>query len=225
MSNKILNYIQKDPISYAHIFELLDRNYSIIFESEEGFIIKDEDVGFIYMSFNDKEIMKRELTKKRYEHYISYDKEVVDFYNDSNKTIELYQFVYTSKNTFDVSGYDIRVLSTDYADYIDSFYKPIGPGETSFDALNKKNVLGLFENGVLAGIIGRHPEGCVGMLHIFENYRRKGYAEILEKSMINKLLKENQKVFCEVKADNSISNHLQTKLGMIKGNKSLYWLV
>lgn len=225
MSELINKYIEKDPISFIHVKELLDRNYSIIYESVTGFIIHDDDLDFTYMSFSDENSMKEELNKKRYEHYIAYDKEIVDYYKDNDSVIKLHQFVYDKKDLFDVKGLDIRVLTSEYAPVIDSFYKAIGPGETSIDALNRKEVLGLFENNELAGIIGRHPEGCVGMLHVFEKFRGKGYAEALEKSMINKLLKENQRVFCEVVDGNQVSLHLQNKLGYIEGKRTIYWLV
>lgn len=225
MSELILKYIERDPISYIHVRELLDRNYSIIFESEHGFIIKDNDVNFIYMSFDDRDVMVEQLSKTRYQHYISYDKEVADYYNDTSSVIRLKQFVYPSKDLLDIDNYDIRVLSENYASVIDSFYKAIGPGETSLGALKRKEVLGLFENNELAGIIGRHPEGCVGMLHVFEKYRGKGYAFALEKAMINKLINENQRVFCEVVDGNEASLKLQNKLNLVMGNKTIYWLV
>lgn len=225
MSNLVLKYIEKDPVSFIHVKELLNRNYSVIYESEKGFIIRDEDIGFIYMSFNDYTEMCKQLSKTRYDHYIAYDEEIVDFYKDSDKVIKLIQYVYSSNNRFNVGSYDIRILTTDYAEYIDSFYKAIEPGETSYESLKNNNVLGIFENNNLAGIIGRHPEGCMGMLHVLENYRGKGYAEILEKTMINKLIDEKQLVFCEVVDNNKISIHLQNKLGFTQGKKKIYWLV
>ena len=225
MSDLILKYIEKDPISFIHVRELLDRNYSIIFESTDGFIIHDDDVNFTYMSFSNFDVMKEQLSKNRYTHYISYNKDVVDYYNDNDSVIKLYQYVYDSKELFELDNHDIRVLTTDYAPLIDSFYKAIGPGETSIGALKRKEVLGIFEDNELAGIIGRHPEGCVGMLHVFEKYRGKGYAKALEKAIVNKLLKEKQRVFCEIVDGNEISLKMHNSLGWKKGDKALYWLV
>lgn len=225
MSEVIFNYIKKDPISFAHVRELLNRNYSIIHESNNGFIIHDDDLNFTYISFDNDEDMIKELSKKRYKHYLAFDKRIVDYYNDNNSVKKLHQFVYPSNDLFEIGDYDIRILGVEYASFIDSFYKAIGPNESSEGALKRKEVLGIFENNKLAGIIGRHPERCMGMLHIFDEYRRKGYAEVLEKAMINKLIKEKQSVFCEVVDGNEISMHLQSKLGLIKGEKIIYWLV
>lgn len=225
MSKLIRDYISKDIVSYAHIDELLDRNHIILYESNNGFIIRDDLANFIYMSFNDLNVMKDILSKKRYEHYIAYEKEIVDFYGDNGKVMKLYQYAYTSNKLFDVIDYDIRVLTPDYAEYIDSFYHAIPKDESSVSALEKGNVIGLFEKNELAGIIGVHPEGCMGMLIVLEKYRGKKYGEVLEKAMINKLIKENKKVICEVVDGNEVSFHLQDKLGLTKGNKPFYWLV
>ena len=225
MINKIRNYINKDIISYAHIDELLDRDFTIIYASDTGFIIKDNLVNFIYISFSDFEEMKKELSKKRYDHYLAYEKEIVDYYGDSGKTTNLIQYVYTSKEKFDIGDYDIRVLDESYEDRINSIYKALGPGESILNSLKEKKVIGLFIENKLAGFIGRHPEGCMGMLYVFEEYRGHKYGEILEKAMINKLLDENQKIIDEVIEGNTVSFKLQDKLGLVKGKKKIYWLL
>ena len=225
MINKIRNYINKDIISYAHVDELLDRDYTIIYASDTGFIIKDNLVDFIYISFSDTEEMKRELSKKRYDHYLAYDKEIVDFYGDTGKTTNLIQYVYTSKKKFDIGQYDIRVLDESYADIIKSIYKPLGPGEDVLNTIKDKKVIGLFIENELVGFIGKHPEGCMGMLYVFEEHRGHKYGEVLEKAMINKLIDENKKIIDEVVEGNNASFKLQDKLGLVKGEKIIYWLL
>lgn len=224
MEEIILNYIKEDPISYIHISELLKKKYTIIYASDKGFIINDDDIDLTYISFNDEKEMQEVLSKKRYEHYLTYDKEVCDFYkDDTDKMVKLYQYVYESEKLFDgLDNYDLRVLDVSYTNLIDSVYKALSE-DTSENALRKKEVIGLFEDNKLAGFIGRHPEGCIGMLLVFEEYRHKGYAEALEKAKINDLIKRNEKVFNEVVTSNDASNHLQAKLGHTRGKKIIYW--
>ena len=223
MIELIRNYIKKDPISFIHIEELLDRKYSIIYASENGFIIHDDDVDFTYISFSNEEEMKKVLSEHKYEHYLSYDIEVVKFFNDVGNTINLIQWVYDSKEKFDVSEYDIRKLGIEYLDQINSVYKAIGPGEDNKDAVVNGEVLGLFEDNKLAGMIGRHPEGCMGMLLVFEEYRGKGYGIALEKAKINDLIDRGLLVLDEVVEGNDVSTTLQTKLGLTRGEKKIYW--
>ena len=40
-----------------------------------------------------------------------------------------------------------------------------------------------YNNDKLAGIVGKHPEGCVGMLHVFEEYREKEIVKNEEKTV------------------------------------------
>lgn len=223
MIETIRNYIKKDPISFIHIEELLDREYTIIYASDKGFIIHDDEVDFTYLSFSDSKEMKDVLSKKKYEHYLAYDKEIVEFYGDVGKTTNLTQLVYPTKNKFEKSNYDIRKLSIEYLDVLNANYKALGPGEDNGKTLLAGEVLGLFEDGNLAGIVGRHPEGCLGMLMVFEKYRRKGYGEALEKAKINDLIDRGQRVFEEVIEGNEISFALQSKLGFVKGDKTIYW--
>lgn len=223
MIEVIKKYISKDPISYVHIEELLTRDHKIIYASENGFIIYDVKCNFTYISFSNKEEMKEVLNKNHYNHYQTYDKEVVEFFGDEGNTTNLIEYIYPSNKKFDVSNYDLRKLDINYLDVLNSCYKAIGPGEDNSKALLNGEVIGLFEDNKLAGIIGRHPEGCMGMLKVFEEYRRKGYGEALEKAKINDLIDRNIKVFCEVVEGNEASISLQNKLGLVKGDKKIYW--
>lgn len=223
MIELVRNYINKDLVSYAHVDELLDREHTIIYASKNGFIIRDDKVNFIYISFSDFDEMKKVLSEHKYEHYLAYDKEVVEFFNDVGNTTNLDQWVYPSKEKFDLSKYDLRKLGIEYLDVINKVYKAIGPGEDNKDALVNGEVIGLFENNELAGIIGRHPEGCMGMLLVFEEYRRKGYGAVLEKAKINDLIDRGLRVLDEVVEGNTVSTALQLKLGLVKGEKKIYW--
>ena len=223
MIETIKKYISKDPVSYIHISELLQRNHTIIYASDNGFIIHDDKVDFIYISFSDVDEMKEVLSKHHYDHYLAYDKEIVEYFNDVGKTTNLTQWAYLKNDRFDLSAYDIRKLGLEYLDLINKEYKALGPGEDNKDALINGEVLGIFENNELAGIIGRHPEGCMGMLKIFEKFRRKGYGEALEKAKINDLLDRHELILDEVVEGNDISTALQTKLGLTPGAKKIYW--
>ena len=223
MINLIKKYISKDPISFIHIEELLDRKYTIIYASNNGFIIHDDSVNFTYISFNDINEMKTVLSNYHFDSYLAYDKEIVEYYGDLGKTTNLSEWVYPTKEKFDVSGYDVRKLGIEYLDLINSFYKALGPDEDNREAFENGEVIGIFENNELAGVCGRHPEGCLGMLKVFDKYQRKGYGQALEKAKINDLIDRNQRVFEEVIEGNDASSSLQTKLGLIKGAKTIYW--
>lgn len=80
------------------------------------------------------------------------------------------------------------------------------------------------ENGGLAGFIGIHTEGSIGLLFVLPEQRRKGYAEELESFMINKMLSHDLYAFGQVETGNTVSAKLQEKLGLKTAQKHVYWL-
>jgi tRNA (guanine37-N1)-methyltransferase len=79
-------------------------------------------------------------------------------------------------------------------------------------------------NGRLAGFIGIHTEGSIGLLFVLPGQRRKGYAEELESFMINKMLSHDLYAFGQVETGNAASAKLQEKLGLKTAQKHVYWL-
>lgn len=118
---------------------------------------------------------------------------------------------------------DSRILDVSYIDTIESVYKLAGREELLSD-LSSGMVTGLFEDGLLVGFIGFHPEGSMGMLHVFEEHRKKGYGELLEKIDINRALDMGIVPYCHVFFSNKASRSLQEKLGLGRGERPVWWL-
>lgn len=79
-------------------------------------------------------------------------------------------------------------------------------------------------DGVLAGFIGTHPEGSMGMLHIFTEYRRRHLGFALEAEQIRRFLEQGIIPFCQIVDTNAASLALQKKLGMTFSDELVYWL-
>ncbi len=82
------------------------------------------------------------------------------------------------------------------------------------DRLEANVMLGAFDGDTLAGFIGIHNEGCMGLLHVHPHYRRRGIGKLLETHMIDRLLSLGQIPYGSVLADNVASLALQRSLGM-----------
>ena len=74
------------------------------------------------------------------------------------------------------------------------------------------------------GYIGQHPEGSMGLLLIFPQYRRHGYAEELESFQINAILAEGRTPYAHIIEDNFKSFSLQQKLGAIVASGKVVWM-
>nr|WP_279309963.1 GNAT family N-acetyltransferase [Romboutsia sp. 1001713B170207_170306_H8] len=76
----------------------------------------------------------------------------------------------------------------------------------------------------MVGFIGSHLEGSMGILEVFPQYRRNGYASELERFMINDFIRKGMIPFCQVEVNNEKSIRLQRKLGLKESEKVVYWL-
>lgn len=81
-----------------------------------------------------------------------------------------------------------------------------------------------YRDGVMVGFIGQHPEGAMGMLHIFAGHRRQGYGLELECFLTNHLLARGDLPRGDVIVGNKQSFNLQQKLGYEAADSYVYWL-
>ena len=79
-------------------------------------------------------------------------------------------------------------------------------------------------DGKLAGFIGLHSEGSIGMLHVMDEFRGRGYALDLSAFMINGRLAAGAYPYGQVFIDNEASIALQKKLGLTFSDDYIYWM-
>lgn len=122
------------------------------------------------------------------------------------------QWVYTAQEPPKYSECDIRPLTEAYAQIAGAQYHE--NFEYVQNRIAAQRMWGLFEDGKLAGFIGIHSEGAMGMLEVFPEYRKKGYGYTLEAYLIDLHLRRGWVPFCHVIDGNEASIHLQKKLGL-----------
>lgn len=81
-----------------------------------------------------------------------------------------------------------------------------------------------YYEGHLAAFAGLHSEGALGMLYVFPQYRRMGFAEEMSNYMIDHQLALGRYVYAHIIADNEASLALQRKTGMTFARRHVYWL-
>lgn len=116
---------------------------------------------------------------------------------------------------------DIRPLTSEYAETAGKQY------HQNFDYVRERisagKMWGLFEGGALAGFIGVHTEGAMGMLEIYPAYRRRGYGYALGAFLIGRQMRSGATPYCHVIDGNDASLGLQKKLGMQKADLPSIW--
>lgn len=89
--------------------------------------------------------------------------------------------------------------------------------------MRQKGVFGVIADGVLAGFIGRHSDGNMGMLEVREDFRRRGIGSGLEKFLINYIMSFGRVPICDVIVGNEPSFALQKSIGMTAANNYTFW--
>ena len=80
------------------------------------------------------------------------------------------------------------------------------------------------EQSRLAGFIGTHRDGSMGMLYVEEAYRRQGLAASLESWLVNRHLKRGEIPYCQIREGNISALRLQEKLGLYLCRELMWWL-
>lgn len=83
---------------------------------------------------------------------------------------------------------------------------------------------GIYEEGKLAGFMGLHEEGSMGILAILPEFRRRGLASVLESWVIGQQLKKGQVPYGHVIDGNDASTALQESLGLTKAELPAIWV-
>lgn len=118
----------------------------------------------------------------------------------------------------------IRQLDLSFAEIIGEHYSLLSEPEFIRERIRAGVMYGAFIDGVLAGFIGEHEEGSMGMLEVFPEFRRQGIAGALEAFCINRMLREGRIPFCQIIKGNEASIRLQEKLGLRISGESIWWM-
>ena len=121
------------------------------------------------------------------------------------------------------SALAIRQLNVDDLPEVSEHYKLEGEDYLRF-LLERGQLFGGFLDDTMAGFAGLHAEGSIGLLEVFPPYRRRGFATVLERYMINRELALKHIPFGQVVTGNAPSLALQRSLGMTLSEGTLYWL-
>lgn len=91
------------------------------------------------------------------------------------------------------------------------------------EIMRKKGVFGAIYDGALAGFIGSHDDGSMGMLEVFPKFRRIGIGGTLERFLINYIMTFGRIAVCDVYTDNVDSIRLQQRLGLTQASGYTFW--
>lgn len=133
------------------------------------------------------------------------------------------QYAYTSKEKPALDPrFTFRTLGKNDADYVRSHY---AAGFEDIDrAIASGSIIGAEMNGELAGFIGMHGEGSVGMLEVDPAFRRMGVGTALENYMFARHIDLGRTAYGQVFVTNEGSLALQKSIGIEVGKDLIWWM-
>ena len=232
----IHTYFNEKQVLYVEMRELYRRgNCKVLYEERDGLLLYDhttmsylasaktiegardivrllpQDYG-MFVAHEDvfEKIEQKEFPYKEKMVFYNYEYEKKEKFNDLNEEVT-YKFLDESYLPEIIKHYNVDVLANE------KYLKP----------RFKDGILGVFVKDTLAGFIGMHDNGAIGMLEIFPEYQNNHLGTNLEKAYINHLLDKNYEgfIYGQVMEDNKVSMHMQEKLGMKKSENKTIWYI
>lgn len=120
-------------------------------------------------------------------------------------------------------GLDLRRLTPRFAPAVAAAYSHYPDEGYLRECIAAGTMLGAFVDGKLAGFIGLHAEGSMGILEILPPYRRRGLGAALEAANIAAQLARGRTPYAHVVDGNAASTALQEKLGLERAQQPVLW--
>ncbi|HNX13901.1 MAG TPA: GNAT family N-acetyltransferase [Oscillospiraceae bacterium] len=189
----------------------------IIFCGEDGMLLFDQNGGHYLLTAKSRKTAEKLIDKVPQGNSIVAHE---DFYDDllhcrnPIRKTRCNAAAYLKKEPPEAPDADIRQLTADDLPLIVEHYHLFTDAGYFAERLSGGFMYGIYINGEPTGFIGRHDSGEMGMLEIFEPYRKQGLGYKLEKFIIRKVLSEGNLPIGEVVVGNTASFALQRKVGM-----------
>ncbi len=226
--NKAISYLSEDELSFIDMLEPLRRGSAdIIYAENDGVIIYERNSQACMISMQTLEKCQSLIHLEEYRSFAVHQENIAEWIQQIGKfphRFEAFQAVYRKKEMIEDCFDNIRILSNEYTDQICRNYDAMDDRSYIEKLINRKQLWGIFENGALAGFIGEHLEGSMGLLEVMPEYRRKGYGYKLEAFLINRFLELDEIPFCQVMIDNVRSLALQHKIGLDISGQTTFWI-
>jgi len=217
-------------IDYLNLDRIIKRGTGKILEEQDNALLVFDHVGEGYfLACEDKALGISILDKHNASQFpllmiANYELAQIAFerYAFDDRLI-CYQVAYYGEKPDAASRLVFRVADAKDVPTIMQAYDRISE-EEMHKVVERKSIMLGYEGQNLAGFIGEHLEGSMGMLYVYPQFRGKGYGTELEKKYIAYTMDRGFIPFGQVEKNNTISLALQKKLGMTQPKNLICWM-
>ncbi len=224
-ATQALDYLMGDRLLHADMIEPIRRGHAeILYAGKDGVLLRETNNRVPMLSASGERAAKLLLPMlERPEELVvhhDYERALVEEWLP--RVCPCYQVIYPEDET-PVWG-DIRRLDVTFLPQVLAHYHLLDDPQEMREYLERGDLFGQFLNGRLAGFIGTHREGAIGMLEVFPEYRRQGLGQNLIRHMAKLWQARGYTAFAQIICDNEKSLRLQKKLGARRSKTMLYWM-
>lgn len=226
---RVIGRLLKHKRDNIHITEPLVRGYGeILYEDGEDILVYDGRCALAMMTVTDREKGEALLdlvpagtvsVQLSQEFMIPVLKERLSMHVD----MQCVNACYTAGVQLPVRHKDIRPLTVEDADYVSEHYA-YGSRAYIEERIRSGAMFGAFVDGTLAGFVGEHEEGSLGMLFVHPDCRGQGIGQALEAFMINRHLALGYTPYGQIVAGNEPSCRLQERSGLYLSKGFVWWM-
>ena len=228
--NEALEYLNSDYLLNVSIIDPIKRGTAeVLYAAKDCVMTRDKNSDVIMLQTENITLADRLLdtVPESVTHIVAHNislAQLVEHKLGYKRRVPCNQAVY-SRQPFVIgeNALEIRLMKEEDAEEASGMY--FDSVERAKEHIRLGLVLGGFHNGKIAAMIGRHEEGSMGLLVVKEEYRRRGYGEIMEKFLINSLLEKGLTPYCQIIEGNTASLNLQRKLGLDISENMLFWMI
>ena len=199
----------------------------ILYCGDDGVLLFDRNGGHYLLSAKDIKTAKELIEKVPESGTILAHEELYDdllLAKNPIRNTRCNTAAYLKKEPPDAPDADIRQLTVTDLPLMIEYYHLFTDEDYFTELLTGGFIYGIYINGNPAGFIGQHDSGEMGLLEIFEPYKRQGLGLKLEQFMIRKVFLEGKLPIGEVVLGNTASYALQRKAGMtIDTTQTVTW--
>jgi len=217
-----------DPVFYADMIDAIGRGATVLADSPTGVMLRTP-CRSILITADDAATTEAMLDQVDHPvtRAIAHDDHCVPVVKRRlglQRATQCYGSVYpgTDITPVTVPGARVAPLGPEWAPFVADNY-PLDP-PYAFDRVEAGAMLGAFVGDTLAGFIGRHTVGSMGLLVILPEFRRHGLATVLVTHLIHDVLATGRVPYGHTVPDNAASLRLQHKLGFTISKRTLYWM-
>lgn len=228
----ITRYLLEDPVLYVEMLEVYKTGNSEVLYAENDGILLYDNLSFNYLASAKTLAGARDIVRllpQDYGVFVAHDEifqELIGIDFTFKDSLLSYNHVYQSDEHVPLENKEaeIRLLDDSYLEVIKQHYT-IERLSTDAYILGriKDGMLGAFIDGKLAGFIGIHDSGPIGLLEVFDEYRGQKIAQTLQAAIMNRLIDQGKTVFLQVNVTNEVSLHIQEKLHMTCAKNPCGW--